>query len=123
MTLKRIVLGGATALLVASNAFASPFCVQLTGMPLQCLYADPGSCQKEADRVGGRCAANPAEFLTPAGGSAFCVVESGNVVSCLYPDRASCIAESTRKNGACIAAAPTAAPPSAVDPFEIKRPY
>ena len=65
---KRIMLGclGSAALLAAgSGAEASPFCVQVTGIPLQCMYADPASCQKEANRQGGICASNPAIVLLP----------------------------------------------------------
>jgi hypothetical protein len=122
MAHKPIGFGLIIVLVTASQALAAPFCVQLTGFPLQCLYSDPASCQQEANRMGGRCTANPAEFKTPAGGSQFCVVQSGNVASCVYPDRASCDTEANRINAACIAATPTT-PPQAVDPYELKRPY
>ena len=122
MIFRRFVLSGLFCLAAAGQVQASPFCVQLTGFPLQCLYADPGMCQHEADRLGGLCTANPAEFTTPVGGSAYCVVESGNVVTCGYADRRSCASDSHQKNGACIAATP-AQPPKATDPFEVKRPY
>ena len=120
---------GAVALLAAgSGAEASPFCVEVTGSPLQCMYADPASCQKEANRQGGICASNPAEFKTPAGGEQFCVVQSGTVVSCAYSNRATCNSESARVGGACIAAtppppSPTASAPLSSDLFEVKRPY
>jgi hypothetical protein len=124
MMWKRIMLGclGYAAILVTgSGANASPFCVQVTGVPLQCLYADPASCQKEAN-------SNPAEFKTPVGGAQFCVVQSGTVVSCAYTSRATCNTESARVNGACIAATPappgpTAPAPLSTDLFEVKRPY
>jgi hypothetical protein len=121
-------LGYAAILVTGSGANASPFCVQVTGVPLQCLYADPASCQKEANRQGGICASNPAEFKTPVGGAQFCVVQSGTVVSCAYTSRATCNTESARVNGACIAATPappgpTAPAPLSADLFEVKRPY
>lgn len=119
----RILLCYVVAALAAGQAVAAPFCVDMTGIPLQCLYADPALCQRDADRQGGRCAANPAEFLTPAGSAPFCVIESGNVASCTYPDLASCDAESRRRGGACIAAVPSPTPPAAVDPFALRRPY
>jgi hypothetical protein len=103
-------------------ALASPFCVQVTGIPLQCMYVDPIQCQQEADRQGGICSSNPREFVTPAGGLAYCTVESGNVPNCAYPDRGSCASEARRKSGACVAATP-AKPPIADDPYEVKRPY
>jgi hypothetical protein len=128
MMLKRIILGCAAVIVTASGAGASPYCVQVTGIPLQCLYVDPASCQKEANRQNGICASNPAEFKTPVGGDQFCVVQSGNVVSCAYNNRATCNTESARVGGACIAATPappgpTAAAPLASDLFEVKRPY
>ncbi len=125
---KHIILGCAAIVVTASSAGASPFCVQVTGIPLQCLYVDPASCQREATRQGGICASNPAEFTTPVGGSQFCVVESGNVTSCAYGDRGTCTSEAIRRKGTCIAATPpkpgpTAAAPLSVDPFAVNRPY
>jgi hypothetical protein len=109
-------------LLASGPAAASPYCVQLTGFPLQCMYVDPGQCQHEADRQGGICTANPAEYTTPVGGLPFCTIESGNVPNCAYADRQTCSAEAKRKNGTCVAATPKKAPTS-TDPFEVKRPY
>lgn len=118
----RFILPGLFCLAAAGQVYASPFCVELTGFPLQCLYIDPAMCQHEADRLGGICTANPAEFTTPVGGSAFCVVEPGNVATCAYADRRTCSSDGRQKNGACIAATP-AQPPKATDPYEVKRPY
>jgi hypothetical protein len=125
---QRIIAGCAAVVATACGAHAAPFCVQVTGIPLQCLYVDPAACQREANRQGGLCASNPAEFKTPVGGAQFCVVESGNVVSCNFADRATCTAEGKRRNAACIAATPppagpTASAPLASDLFEVKRPY
>lgn len=125
---KHILLGCAALAVTTSAAAASPYCVQVTGIPLQCLYADPASCQHEATRQGGICASNPAEFKTPVGASDFCVVESGNVVSCVYSNRATCLTEANRRHGACLAAtpappSPTASAPLSTDLFEVKRPY
>jgi hypothetical protein len=122
MTGFRFLLTGLLACTTVASAAASPFCVELTGIPLQCLFVDPASCQHEADRLGGICSANPAEFTTPVGGSAFCVVESGNVSTCVYADRSSCSSAGRQRGGACIAATP-AKPPIATDPYEVKRPY
>ncbi|MDR3434981.1 hypothetical protein [Telmatospirillum sp.] len=110
----------------ASQAVAAPFCVQLTGIPLQCLYVDPTSCQQEANRTGGRCAANPAEFVAPVSTSQYCLVGAGNTASCVYPDQADCNKEAIRQGGACIAATqpspPGPSPRPGVDLYEIKRP-
>jgi hypothetical protein len=128
MMWKRFVLACAAIVMTASGAAASPFCVQVTGIPLQCMYVDPASCQREAFRLGGICASNPAEFKTPVGGEQFCVVQSGHVVSCAYNNRASCNNDAKQQNGACIAATPappgpTASAPLSTDLFEVKRPY
>jgi hypothetical protein len=113
----------AMLMLGAQAALAAPFCVENTGLPQQCLYVDPGECQKEADRIDGRCVANAESFSLPQGQSAFCVVESGTAVSCIYPDLASCHRESERRHGACLAAPPLPTLHSAPDPFAVKRPY
>jgi len=122
MMRKTILIGILLAASLGTQAQAAPFCLEVTGLPLQCLYFDPGACQREAVRQGGRCAANPAEYKTPAGGDAFCVVQAGVAASCIYPDWGSCYDEANRIHGACIAATP-ATPPKAADPYEVKRPY
>ncbi len=126
MILRTVLLGCGLATLGLSSAMAAPFCVQMTGIPLQCLYIDPALCQKEALRNGGRCAVNPAEFVTPVTASQYCLVEAANVVACIYPDRADCDAESRRRGGACVAATPVPPPGPAfapgVDPYELNRP-
>jgi hypothetical protein len=121
--MKTVLLLAFYPLLAAGPAFAAPLCVEVTGMTPQCFYVDPASCQREATRQGGRCAANPTELLTPAGGAPFCVVQSGNAVSCVYADRASCDAASKRVKGACIAAVPAPPPKPVIDPYILKRPY
>lgn len=110
--------------LAAPAAQASPYCLDLEGVPLQCLYVDPGQCAQEAARLGGRCNVNPAELKTPPGPGQFCVVEAVGAIACIYADRASCEDDSTRRGTACIPAtpAPTALKP-APDPFALKRPY
>jgi hypothetical protein len=125
---KRIILGCAAIVVTASGATASPYCVEVTGIPLQCLYVDPALCQHEAARQGGICSSNPAEFKTPVAVAPFCVVESGNVVSCAYSDRGTCNTAAIQHGGACLAATPappgpTASAPLASDLFAVKRPY
>jgi len=104
------------------KAEAAPLCVQVSGLPSRCIYADPNECRREANRVGGQCAGNPAEFpLTSVGSAQFCVIESNLAMSCIYPDRQSCMSESTKRGGACITSSPRPYPP--LDPYEDKRPY
>lgn len=126
MSVRPLFFGCAISAITLSQAMAAPFCVEMTGIPLQCLYVDPASCQLEANRNGGRCAVNPAEFVTPVTASQYCLLEAGNVVSCIYPDYADCAQDAQRRGGACTAAIP-AAPPGpplrpGADPYEVKRP-
>ena len=126
MAMFRVALGCAFGLAAAAPAFAAPFCVDLEGFPLQCLYVDPSQCQDEATRLGGRCSANPQEVKTPPGPGQFCVVEAvGGAIACLYADRASCDDAAAERGEACI---PTTQPPNPKlppghDPFALKRPY
>jgi len=115
------------AMLLPLAGHAAPFCIDMTGIALQCQYFDPALCQKDAARQGGKCSPNPEEFKTPASAQQFCLVQSGNLVMCHYPDRAGCELEANRRHGACIAAIPqppqVPAPAPGTDLFEIKRPY
>lgn len=117
-----ISIGVLLAASLVTQARAAPFCVQVTGIPLQCLYADPGDCQREAIRQGGRCAVNPREYRTPAGGDAFCVIQAGVAASCIYVDYASCNDHANLVHGACVGATP-AAPPKVVNPYQNQLPY
>lgn len=124
MVPNRLIVAWVISLAAILPAAAAPFCVEVEGLPLQCLYVDPGQCQQEATRLGGRCAANPSELNTPMGRGRFCIVEAIGAISCIYPDRATCDAESSRRNTACIAAtAPAPKVTPAHDPFAIRRPY
>ncbi|HMA49204.1 MAG TPA: hypothetical protein VKP60_05585 [Magnetospirillaceae bacterium] len=127
MTLQRTLFAAGVSLLLTSQSIAAPFCVQVTGIPDQCLYVDPGQCQNEAQRQKGQCIANAAEIKAPPRAQAFCLVTSGSVLSCIYPDRADCDKDSARLKGACMPALPTPsevpAPPPGVDPYQVKRPY
>jgi hypothetical protein len=111
------------ASMVPRLALSAPFCVEVTGIPLQCLYVDVNICQREAIRLGGACAVNTAEFHTPTAPGQFCLLQSAGAASCVYPDRASCDVEAQRHGGACTAAAPEGTSPAQVDPFHIIRPY
>ena len=128
MTLHRNFIAAGFSLLFGAQAIAAPFCVQVTGIPDQCLYVDPAQCQNEALRQKGQCIANAAEVKAPPRAQAFCLVQSGNVLSCIYPDRADCDRDSRIMKGACMPALPgtsglPTAPPPGEDPYAVKRPY
>lgn len=108
---------GLLALLsVPAAALAAPFCVSTRAVPPQCLYTDPGECQRDAVKQGGVCTVNTAEFKPPAGIGQYCLVTPSLVSMCIFPDRASCMADAKRRNGACVRS-PTLAPFGAPDPY------
>ena len=126
MTLRKLLIVAFSAA-YSVGALASPFCVDVTGLPQQCYYADPNQCRVEATRQGGQCIANANEVSTPPRSQAFCLITAGNAMSCTYPDRADCDRDSRRIGGACV---PTnsydpliPAPAPGVDEYQVKRPY
>jgi hypothetical protein len=122
MTILSIRLAAASLLVAAAlPAQAAPFCMDVTGIPLQCIYVDPASCQRESARQGGNCTANPTEVHTPPGLGQFCVVTGGGAAQCVYADRASCFNDAQRLGGACVEANGTVA--GTPDPFRVQRPY
>ena len=126
MTLRKFMIVAFSAA-YSAGALAAPYCVDVTGLPQQCLFVDPNSCRAEATRQRGQCVANAAEITTPLRSQAFCLVTAGNAMSCTYPDRADCDRDSVRLKGACIpanSADPTIPGPApGVDPYQVKRPY
>lgn len=116
------------AMALAPPASAAPYCVTVTGIPQQCHYVDPALCQREAQRLGGRCTANAAEILTPVTASRYCLAQAGNILSCVYAAHADCETDAGRLGGACIAATPPSSnlpglsPTPGVDLFAIRRP-
>lgn len=116
------LLALAPSLLATCNVNAAPFCVEASGLPLRCEFVDPGQCQSEATRYGGRCVANRDEFATPPGGLPYCVVESGYVATCAFPDARSCNDEAKRRSAACIVAAPPKPEPTKPDPYGLAKP-
>jgi hypothetical protein len=126
--MKRYLFAIALALGCSPAALAAPFCVNVTGIPQQCLYADPANCQREAHRLGGRCTANPAELMTPVSAARYCLAQGGGVMSCVYPAYADCETDAGRLGGACIATPPPSSalagisPTPGVDLFAARRP-
>jgi len=124
--MKKLLIAAFSTVLSA-HAMAAPFCVDVTGLPQQCLYVDPNQCRTEAARQGGQCIANVNEVKTPSRAQAFCLVTAGNAMSCTYPDRADCDRDSVRLKGACIpsnSSDPTIPSPApGVDEYQVTRPY
>jgi hypothetical protein len=107
------------SLLLADAAAAAPLCVVVEGFADSCIYADPRSCQADALRRQGICAANPAE-LRVTGTAPFCLVDSSLTVRCDFADRATCFRVAARNAGACLVARASLA--QSLDPFLVKRP-
>jgi hypothetical protein len=126
--MKRYLLAVALMLGGTSAALAAPFCVNVTGIPQQCLYVDAANCQREASRLGGRCTANPAELMTPVSAARYCLALGGGIMSCVYPAYADCETDAGRLGGACIATPPPSStlqgisPTPGVDLFAARRP-
>lgn len=108
-----IVLG---AVMTPLAAQAAPFCIQSQGLTPQCIYYDAGDCQKEANRQGAICSANPDEVHLSANVGQYCLITSQQVSLCIYSDRGTCTADAARQHGACTDS-PTIAPSGAPDPF------
>lgn len=124
--MKRIVVLLAGGWLMAAPAAAAPFCVKVTGVPDQCLYVDPVSCQREATRAGGRCTTNAREFEAPVSALPYCLARAGNVMSCVYSAHADCETDARRLGGTCVASKRPAGPAPVQrpgqDPYALTRP-
>jgi hypothetical protein len=115
------ILGVVGALFLMLPAQAAPFCVEVEGIPPQCLYADARDCQTRANQLGGICSGNAQEISTPPGIGQYCVVSSGGAAQCIYADRGSCLTDAMRRGGACVQANGTIG--GTPDPFRVTRPY
>lgn len=99
--------------LPAPAALAAPYCLQTAAISPQCIYDDPGICQKDALRQGGACVANPDGQVVLQGTGAYCLAIAGGHAYCTFEDVNQCVRAAGREGGACIAAppvAPTVAP-------------
>jgi len=109
--------GVAMALMAApAAALASPYCLKNQAVPPQCIYEDPGQCQRDAFRQGGICSANPQEVHLTTNVGQYCMVTGSGISLCVYSDRDTCTKDAARQNGACIYA-PQIAPSGAPDPY------
>jgi hypothetical protein len=83
-------------------AQAAPYCLQVVGIPSQCLYADVVQCRRDAERQHGTCGLNAREVPLPkVPGARFCLVMNGPVLQCSYVDRRTCDAEASRRSAIC----------------------
>ncbi len=115
--MKRPDLALLATLVVPHAALAAPFCVEIAGVPPQCLYTDAAICRSDAQRQKGVCGVNLKE-ISPPPGQRFCSVSNGPAIECLFADRRSCDTAATGRKGVCIDAGPDNARP---DPDRIPR--
>lgn len=77
------------------------FCLEVEGLPSQCIYDDPAECRARAIQLSGICDLNPLEAKVSPGYGPFCLVFANRVSQCVYSDRNSCEYEAAR-NGASV---------------------
>jgi hypothetical protein len=122
-----LLIDFAIGVLSLSPAAAAPFCVQVEGIPKQCMYVDPHDCALRARQLGGSCVANADSFPARAGPFQYCVVDSSLIPLCIFPDVVSCGVDAERRHGACIQSepppVPAAQPAPGHDPFSTVRPW
>lgn len=103
-------------LALPAMAYAAPFCIESQALSPICIYYDAASCQKEANRQGGVCSANPNEVKLSSNVGQYCLVTSDGSSQCIYSDRGSCATDAVREHGACTSS-PILAPSGAPDPY------
>ncbi len=112
LSLKIFILMPLCFALAPPKAAAAPFCVQVTGIPAECIYDDAAQCRTRARQLKGTCAANPAELHILRGSARYCLVTSGRATECIYPDYQSCDQDAQRDGqAACLDNPPTAQSP------------
>jgi len=108
----RLLVGSCAVALVAclagtAPAQAAPYCLQIVGVPPQCMFGDVVQCHRESLRANGRCTVNPREVQLPkAPVGRFCLVQNGPIVECGYADRRTCDEEADRRLAICADTAP-----------------
>lgn len=100
-------------------ALAAPFCVTSQALPPQCIYDDPGLCQRDAAHQGGVCAANADAAIQVEGSAPYCLAVAGGPALCRFYDVRSCVLEARHHRTACITA-PVA--PATVAPAPPQQP-
>jgi hypothetical protein len=105
---RRLRLAALLATIPVAAPMAAPFCLQNPGLPPQCIYWDPDSCNREAHRQSteGTCGANPLEVRNLRGSGKYCVVIPGVAPSCIYVDRGTCDQQAARLHAVCSQAQP-----------------
>ncbi|HEY8287744.1 MAG TPA: DUF3551 domain-containing protein [Acetobacteraceae bacterium] len=104
-------------------AEAAPFCIKSQILPPQCIYQDAQQCDRDAQRQGAVCSANPQELTLRPGNGKFCVVTSARTSLCAYGDRTTCARDAASQNGTCTDAPPSMAGVGVPDPYSATNGY
>jgi hypothetical protein len=99
--MKRFILSLICLVALPYPALASNFCLAAAGLPPQCIYADPQSCERARTGPEQGCLVNPETSLRSSGGAPYCVVSADLVAQCIHYDRSACSAQATRSNAVC----------------------
>src|ERR1700761_4489472 len=93
------------ALLVSTSfpAMAAPFCLQMPGGALQCIYADGNECSNDANKQNGACVPNPGETAVPISGGVgeYCMILPAGSTRCGYADGIACSQDALKQHGVC----------------------
>jgi hypothetical protein len=109
--------------LPAAGAEAAPFCIRSQVLPPQCIYQDAQQCDRDAQRQGAVCSANPAELTLTPGNGKYCVVTSSRISICAYGDRTTCSRAAASLQGTCTDAPPSVGGAGVPDPYSATNGY
>lgn len=106
--------------LFPSEAFSAPFCIEVQGLPLECLYYDIGSCKQEAEKRDGYCSVNTEEIALTDQGAPYCIIDSSMMPICAFQGGESCNEEAAKRNAVCFQN--TSGADQNNDPYRFERP-
>lgn len=114
----RLLFIAILAVFFSSSANAAPFCMEINGLPDECIYYDPDLCLARARTQNGICSPNSREIRFDGGAGSYCLVLSGGSAECHYTDFRSC-QQVARNNKALCERNPRRRQPS--EPFKFDR--
>jgi hypothetical protein len=103
------------------SARSAPFCIEMEGVPQQCLYFDTKQCWQDAKKQRARCAVNVAELKNSETDNSICMEDSARQPVCGYQNLESCQGEASKRNAVCFQSTKAVA---SDDPSRLERtPY
>ena len=88
-------------LLWSGASLAAPYCLNVLGVPPQCIYVDPSLCQRDAGKQGGTCDPQAGPGFMAIGSGRYCLSTTPGVATCGYYNYEACNDEARRLKGAC----------------------